>query len=317
MTPPKPTTQPPSRLCDSVSTPSIDTSNVTPSKPPPEGFAPTSPLKSPISATNPFQRLDELAANARRERKVLDLEISNSSLLAINRQLEREMRKQKAELRRFRRLSRTGRFSMTSTRTISSEFDTLDSVGEENEDGNDSDDLEANFDEEDEDLSSSSASLSDDLDEEAAAHRRWKDSKRLELDLSKHRQLLVDSQKMNQSLRRCLGWTEELIRDGHKALSYRVRVDEVKIGGKVLTPDDEVDVSGIIPFSDPEGEAQSEREDERRRGLLSAWREPDELRLSIDTEHTDLDSGVDVDERTSLGATKPIAEAFEATETAR
>jgi len=42
---------------------------------------------------------------------VLDLEISNSSLLAINRSLEKEIRKQKAELRRFRRMSRAGVFS--------------------------------------------------------------------------------------------------------------------------------------------------------------------------------------------------------------
>ena len=64
--------------------------------------------------------MNELAANARRERKVLDLEISNSSLLAINRSLEKEVRKQKAELRRFRRMSRAGRFSM----------DTIDSAAD-------------------------------------------------------------------------------------------------------------------------------------------------------------------------------------------
>ena len=54
------------------------------------------------------------------------------------------------------------------------------------------------------------------------------------LDLSKHQQLLVDSQMMNQSIRRCLGWTEELIKEGKKALEYQVRVSDVELGGRVL-----------------------------------------------------------------------------------
>jgi hypothetical protein len=65
---------------------------------------------------------------------VLDLEISNSSLLAINRTLEREMRKQSAELRRFRRLSRSGRLSI---RTISGQ--SKSSLGVLAEDGEDED----------------------------------------------------------------------------------------------------------------------------------------------------------------------------------
>ena len=38
----------------------------------------------------------------------MDLEISNASLLALNRTLEKRMRKQNSELRRYRRLTRTG-----------------------------------------------------------------------------------------------------------------------------------------------------------------------------------------------------------------
>ncbi|KAK9470082.1 uncharacterized protein V1510DRAFT_424060, partial [Dipodascopsis tothii] len=41
--------------------------------------------------------------NARFNRKILDLEISNTSLLAINRTLEREMRAQNRELRALRK----------------------------------------------------------------------------------------------------------------------------------------------------------------------------------------------------------------------
>ncbi|RDA93231.1 hypothetical protein CP533_6509 [Ophiocordyceps camponoti-saundersi (nom. inval.)] len=145
-----------------------------------------SPTKSSFSAAA-ADPISELVANARRERKVQDLEITNASLEAINRTLERQLRKQTAELRRYR-----------------------------HDDSSDSDRLDA---------------------------RRKRDERRLQLDLSKHRDLLVDSQKMNQSIKRCLDWTEMLIKDGQKALAYRVRPADVSFGGRVLGPDDEREAS--------------------------------------------------------------------------
>lgn len=170
----------------------------------------------------------------------MDLEISNSSLLAINRQLEREVRKQKAELRRYRRLTRAGRLSVATVDTQATD-DVGGVEGLDSEDDEGHQDLERLSDEDDEDdLSESDESaLSPSALAEHDRKRIAKDEKRLRLDLSKHRQLLVDSQKMNQSLRRCLGWTEELINEGKKALSYRVRVSDVKLGGRVLRRDDE------------------------------------------------------------------------------
>ena len=70
------------------------------------------------------------------------------------------------------------------------------------------------------------------------ARLRAKDEKRLQLDLSKHRELLIDSQKMNQSIKRCLGWTEDLIKEAQKALDYHVRVSDIGVGGRVLTPEE-------------------------------------------------------------------------------
>ena len=81
-------------------------------------------------------------------------------------------------------------------------------------------------------------SLSPSAMAESDLRHRKKDEKRLLLDLSKHQQLLIDSQKMNQSLKRCLGWTEELINEGRKALEYHVRVSDVELGGRVLPPDE-------------------------------------------------------------------------------
>jgi hypothetical protein len=197
--------------------------------------------QSPVKTGHTLEHMNELAANARRERKVLDLEITNSSLAAINRTLEREMRKQTAELRRYRRLSRSGRLSILSSasmRTSTTSFGMTDVDGmplsdmseEDSEDEEDTTSEEESIDE---------GSLSPGAMAESDLRHRKKDEKRLQLDLSKHQQLLVDSQNMNQSLKRCLGWTEELINEGKKALAYNVRVSDIELGGRVLAPNEE------------------------------------------------------------------------------
>ncbi len=230
---------------------------------------PFSPTPRDQSAENSskcrLQQADELAASARRERKVLDLEISNSSLMAINRTLERKMRKQNAELRRFRRLSRSGRLSLATTGTTTSSLGfsrsrplSLSGVDELPEPSSD----QPNDDGDGDDHSILSPSSDDSLDDvddslspgamaESDARHRDKDEKRLQVDLAKHQRLLVDSHKLNESLKRCLGWTEELINEGKKALDFRVRVSDIEFGGRVLVTDDldettstQIDVSG-------------------------------------------------------------------------
>ncbi|KAJ5935851.1 hypothetical protein N7466_005398 [Penicillium verhagenii] len=190
----------------------------------------------------------EVALNARTERKIMDLEISNSSLLAINRTLEREMRKQNAELRRFRRLSRSGRLSMVpSTRSFSG---TALSTTSELDEGNSelssirSNDEMSDF--SDEDSVADDGVLSPDTLADHDAKHSVQDEKRFMLDLARHQEFLVDSQKLNQSLKRCLGWTEELIKEGQRALEYNVHVQDVEIGGRVLSPEElgEVGESG-------------------------------------------------------------------------
>ncbi|KAG7005685.1 hypothetical protein G7Y79_00018g044920 [Physcia stellaris] len=203
---------------------------------------PTPPLSPTRFSQPPVQskldHLNELAAQARRERKVLDLEISNSSLLAINRTLEREMRKQKEELRKLRRSSRRtadGRvISMATNRTVSSRMSGLsETTGNDGDldigfNGNISSEAEeetlsdAYNDDETRSLSSSTSSPP------PISSSFAKDTKRLNLDLSRHRALLVDSQKLNQTIKRCLDTTESLISDGKKALDYRIDVSEIE-----------------------------------------------------------------------------------------
>lgn len=197
-----------------------------------------SPPKGDQSSNNGFFKMMETSTSARTERKVLDLEISNSSLLAINRTLEREMRKQSAELRRFRRLSRSGRLSMASSHrsasgglSVVSETDDAQSDHSPAEpDSTDSDDSAS--------LVSDEGSTSPSSVTDQDTHPRARDEKHLLHDLSKHQQLLTAGQNMNQSIKRCLGRTENLIVEAKKALEYDVHVNDVNVGGRVLSPDE-------------------------------------------------------------------------------
>ncbi|XXH03003.1 DnaJ-like protein [Hypoxylon texense] len=205
-------------------------------------------LQSPTKSVHSADPLSELVVNARRERKVQDLQITNASLEAINRTLERQLRKQTAELRRFRRMSRTG-LSLSSTTASSRESSAA--FSEQGIGIMDLSDLsevseaepEPKEDEEDSsfDSDSGSGSLSPSIMAERDGKHRKRDEARLQLDLSKHQQLLIDSQKINQSIKRCLDWTEELISEGKKALEYHVRVSDVELGGRVLDPLEEED----------------------------------------------------------------------------
>lgn len=175
------------------------------------------------------------ASNARRDRKVLDLEISNSSLLAINSSLEREVRKQKVELRRYRRLTRNNGMGYLLADASSNALGDLE---EGSEDGHLTDE-EANDDNLSENESSNESLLSSEALARHDAKHRKSDVRLMQLDLSKHRELLVDSQRMNQSLGRCMGLTEQLLKDANKALNYRVRTSDIQLGGRVLAKDDD------------------------------------------------------------------------------
>ncbi|KKY30707.1 hypothetical protein UCDDA912_g09356 [Diaporthe ampelina] len=209
-------------------------------------------LASPNSASG-NDPLNELVANARRERKVQDLQITNASLEAINRTLERQLRKQTNELRRYKRLTRAGRLSsanaaassrIPSTSTASEAPEgPLNNLGltdlSEESSGTEPDDESIGESELSESDSAGSAQMSPSTMAMRDAQHRKRDEKRLRIDLSKHQQLLVDSQKMNQSLKRCLGWTEELIREGKRALDYQVRVSEFDGDGRAVPEEGE------------------------------------------------------------------------------
>lgn len=203
---------------------------------------PPSPTKSMANGHSKIDQMNELAAKARRERKVLDLEISNSSLLAINRTLEREMRKQNAELRRYRRLSRSGRISIApSSRSASGIVSRLSGTNASIS----SDDLVSSTDEDDDPadlhstLSSTSGGSRPCSPATRAARARFQDPTRVELDLTAHRALLLDSQKLNLAIKRCLSQSQSLILSGRRALEYQAIAPEPEnLGPRVLTPNE-------------------------------------------------------------------------------
>ncbi|KAL9049422.1 MAG: hypothetical protein Q9162_007232 [Coniocarpon cinnabarinum] len=191
---------------------------------------------SAVGSAGSDQQKAEAAAYARRERKIMDLEISNSSLLVINKSLEKEIRKQKAELRRFRRLSR--KTSLEAIRLSSGQHSVTTENDEEGEE-----EVSEDADSDSEDSQSEDESLFEEpmspgaVTQKDARHRN-RDRIRLKKDLAKHKELLADSSRMNQSLKKCMGITEALIKEGSKALEYKVDYEDVRLGGRILSPDD-------------------------------------------------------------------------------
>ncbi|KAL4882424.1 hypothetical protein BJY04DRAFT_187049 [Aspergillus karnatakaensis] len=213
-------------------------------------------LQSPVKSEHASSSGPVLSARV--ERKILDLEISNSSLLAINKTLEREMRKQNAELRRFRRLSRSGRLSVAPSRSVSGTLSIPSEIDEDSENSsNQSHDDMSELSDEESMLDESSLGPGSTTGEDS--QQRNNDEKRFLIDLAKHQELLADSQKMNQSLKRCLGWTEELIKEAKKALEYNVHVSDVQLGGRVLTDEyqDTEAGKGLLAVVSPETELPS------------------------------------------------------------
>lgn len=204
-------------------------------------------LQSPIRMGRTEEEKNDPAKNARRERKILDLEITNSSLAAINRTLERKMKKQTIEIRRFQRLSRTGFFTLNQTGSVDALLEgeaegtnnqVISPNFSENEDiGSDQPASDNEYKTSDGEISKVNCENSEDV---ALSDLRYRtnDEKRLQHDLARHQQVLTGSQKMNQTLKRCLGLTEEMIGEGLKALQHTVTAGDLELGGRVLEQDD-------------------------------------------------------------------------------
>jgi len=139
------------------------------------------------------------------------------------------------------------------------------------------------------DTDSASSDLSPSILAAQDAKHQQRDEERLNLDLAKHQQILIDSQKINQSIKRCLDWTEELIKDGKKALEYKVNVSDVKLGGRVLDPLDEEDETSKVVFND-----ETSALDDKPRGPMGHADMLPNPSTSWGTEAQDRDSGIEL-----------------------
>ena len=199
---------------------------------------PTPVFSQPQSPTKPQSHIDhmnELAANARRDRKVLDLEISNSSLLAINHTLEREMRKMKSELRQYRRLSRSGRtFNLNARRSASGRLQSTELHPED-------DDLSdpGMSEDDDDDLISNVSSSQRSSTANRAVLSKLKDPQIEPLDFSAQNELLSEGQKLNQTIKRCLGHSEYMLTTAKQALDFSIQSKDIEpLGPRVLSPEE-------------------------------------------------------------------------------
>ncbi|KAK9321664.1 hypothetical protein V1517DRAFT_168711 [Lipomyces orientalis] len=170
---------------------------------------------------------------ARTNRKILDLEISNTSLLAINRTLEREMRGQSRELRTLKRWIQRHSFGGKEIDVGSlSVSETEDSGVDEDSD----DESNGSGDEDDEDLTigpfsaqRSSARNNDSVSPSVVE---------LEDVAKKERDLLEASQALNGSITKCILMSDLLLKEARTSLSLKVSQEDLRIGGRVLSYDD-------------------------------------------------------------------------------
>ena len=147
-----------------------------------------------------------------------------------------------------------------------------------------------------------------------AGRTRFQDPEQPKLDLAAHRALLLDGQRLNQSIKRCLTQSESLIASGKTALEHQARAPTPEnLGGRVLTPDDNGDLifgqgQGLLspsPWTDDNPFEPNLRGMDGLDGGLetpdySKWGPPTEIQTPF-AEIGDLMVSDELDEATAMG----------------
>lgn len=140
---------------------------------------------------------------ARSDRKIQDLEISNASLMAVNKYLEKRLRTQSKDLQ----------YLKTNT---SIELTRFDSDSDDEKEGDDAEEDEATN-ENDENLSPEEKELAT-------------KTKMIEKRMQSHIEFLESSEKINTMMRNCLLLSETLIQEASKSMEYEVDSLDPKYG---------------------------------------------------------------------------------------
>jgi hypothetical protein len=173
--------------------------------------------------------VSEETRNARTDRKIKDLEISNASLLAINKVLEKKLRRQAKEIEYLN--------DLMSKHNITGELLAM----------HDDDDEDISIDEEsNETFSSLGIAIKESLDndqiiDEQLSKQQAEITERMQQCL----EFIETSQNISKTLRKCLMLSETLIQEGSKSINLTINPEDIKVGMKIsmLTGDEDEDDS--------------------------------------------------------------------------
>ncbi|KAK9457424.1 hypothetical protein V1511DRAFT_493585 [Dipodascopsis uninucleata] len=160
-----------------------------------------------LNATEADSGDTEEEVSARVNRKILDIEISNTSLRSLNRTLERELRGAYKELRSLKRwiVAKEGKEVLNESRLDISDDEEVDDQAESDSNEGKIDISNGRF---------------------ASRHLQTVDSE-LEMNADcEPEELLNIIQSVNGSISKCLEMSDGLIKDAHNALRYRVDEDD-------------------------------------------------------------------------------------------
>ncbi|ANB11085.1 hypothetical protein AWJ20_3881 [Sugiyamaella lignohabitans] len=172
-------------------------------------------------------------SKARAERKIKDLEITNTSLLSINRYLEKKIHRQKKDIERLSTRRTSDRSSMGRRTTRNTEH------GSDGDSDNDSDNesrYSGDYENSDLDESSLSSDFSD--DEYSELDSSFIDTTLLDEvqeRTSAHISFLKSAEKFDTMLRQCLIISDSLLNDAMSSLDFTVKPSD--IGKKVVAVD--------------------------------------------------------------------------------
>lgn len=151
---------------------------------------------------------------ARSDRKIMDLEISNASLMAVNKYLEKKLRNQAKDIQYLKVSNKDPTTGLPYTIETDSEDDISD-------DDDDNDNTQTSI---------NTENLLNQSPEEAELAEK---TKLIEQRMQSHIQFLKSSEKVNNMMRNCLMLTDSLLQQANKSLAYEVDPSDVKYGLQV------------------------------------------------------------------------------------
>lgn len=233
----------------------------------------------------PVEVIDNLQVKqARSDRKIMDLEISNASLMAVNKYLEKRLRSQAKDIQ-YLKVSNNDPTSSTTTKIPG--FDS-DSEDEESEDGRENSDKEENTNDKELDNSLERNRSPAELD---LAEK----TKLIEQRMQSHIKFLESSEKVNKIMRNCLLITDSLIEQGNKSLKFEVDPLDLTTSLQISNHSFITD-SGDSSFNETVGEDSNEIADDMGSDLSIELSRPVLYDLDEEAEEEESDEAYEVED---------------------